>query len=342
MKLLLIVCLSLLCTYCSSAQEAERIGILVLAHGGSPTWQDAVHEAIQPLQAKYPVEVAFGMADPVTIQLGFDTLRKKSVTFVVVVPLFISTHSPIIRQTEYLLGIRKELADEPMMDHNHGQTASGTNDHQHPHAQESHLESTKVEGMKLQPLDIKQTVVMTKALDDHPLVAEILYDRVGELSRQSENETIVLVAHGPNDESDNQCWIQTMENLSDQLRALFTQKEGKKFKNIFCLTVRDDADTAIYEQAREHLRNVVRQAGKDGKVLVIPLFLSHGGVDRDIVTRLEGLGYEWSGKTLLPHSNITKFIELSISDAPRKTSPTLEKNKRLKRTAANRQQRTGR
>lgn len=318
MKLLVIVYLSLLFTNYSSAQEAERIGVLVLAHGGSPTWQDAVHEAIQPLQGKYPVEVVFGMADPVTIQHGFDALCEKSVTSVVVVPLFISTHSPIIRQTEFLLGIRKELADEPMMDHNHGDTTSASDDHQHSQVSECHSNSMKVESLKLKPLDIKQNVVMMKALDDHPLVAEILYDRVMELSRHSENEIIVLVAHGPNDEFDNRRWIQTMENLSDQMRTLFTQKEGKKFKNIFCLTVRDDADTSIYEQAKEHLRSVVRQAGKDGKVLVIPLFLSHGGVEGKIASRLEGLMYEWSGKTLLPHSNITKFIELSISDALKK------------------------
>lgn len=321
MKLLVIIYLSLLGANYSSAQEAERIGILVLAHGGSPTWQDAVHKAIQPLQGKYPVEIAFGMADPVTIQLGFDALRKKYVTSVVVVPLFISTHSPIIRQNEYFLGIRKELADEPMMDHNHDQTAPVTDVQQHSHASESYSESTKVEGMELEPLDIKQNVIMTAALDDHPLVAEILYDRVMELSRHPENETIVLVAHGPNDESDNQHWIQTMENLSDQIRALFMQKEGKKFKNIFCLTVRDDADTTIYAQAKEHLRSVVRQVGKDGKVLVTPLYLSYGGVERDIVARLKGLVYEWSGKTLLPHSGITKFIELSISDALKRLRP---------------------
>lgn len=310
-----LLALSLFCCILhSSAQEAEKTGILVLAHGGSQTWQDAVHEAVKPLQTKYVVAIAFGMADALTIQQGFVDLKKESVTKVVVIPLFVSTHSPIIRQTEYLLGLRKELADEPMINHNHGHDGANSNDEGHPDGRDNHIESSHKSDAHLQPLKLKQKIVMTKALDDHPLVAEILCERVTELSGQSDHETVILVAHGPNDESDNRHWVQTMENLSGQMRALFSVK-GKNFKNIFCLTVRDDADTNIHEQAKEHLRSIVRQAGKDGKVLIIPLFLASGGVEGKIATRLEGLTYEWNGKTLLPHPNIPKFIELSVSEA---------------------------
>ncbi|HEU5292599.1 MAG TPA: hypothetical protein VFU05_18250, partial [Cyclobacteriaceae bacterium] len=78
---------------------------------------------------------------------------------------------------------------------------------------------------------------------------------------------------------------------------------------------RDDADKEIYELAKENLRGLVRQAGKQGNVIVVPLLLSKGGVEQGIVKRLEGLNYKWSGKTLLPDPKITQFIESSVNEA---------------------------
>src|SRR3990172_1203611 len=301
------------CLISVMAQEDGKPVVLVLAHGGSSTWQTAVSDAVQPLEEMYPVVMAFGMADPVTIQQGLDELKQRAVNEVIVVPLFISSHSPIIRQTEYLLGIRKELADEPMLDHGHDQEEGG--EHNNHDAGSKHQHSAS-QG-RLQPLRTESRMIMAHALDDHPVVADILVERILELSHQPDQETIVLVAHGANGESDNRKWVKSMERISDQIRNLFNMKSGARFRNIFCLTVRDDADTNIYNQAKEHLRAVVRQAGKDGEVLVIPLYLSHGGVERDIVTRLEGLKYEWTGRTLLPDDRITEFIRHSVLDALR-------------------------
>lgn len=307
-----------LLSYCISyvlAQKVEKVGVLVLAHGGNPNWQKAVEEAVEPLRNKYTISIAFGMADPSTIEAGLKELEIQSVKKVVVVPLFVSSHSPIIRQTEFLLGFRKELADEPLPVHNHG---SVINHHEHNRflhqSEDTKQEYNHNKMVQLTPLKVNQKIIIAKALDEHPLVAEILSERVLELSREPDNETIVLVAHGPNDESDNKGWIKCMENLSDQMRALFAGK-GRRFKQIFCLTIRDDAPSEIYEQAKEHLRNIVRQAGKDGEVIVVPLLLAPGGVEKGIVSRLEGLQYKWSGKTLLPHPNITKFIEESVATA---------------------------
>ncbi|MCF6301264.1 MAG: hypothetical protein L3J52_09140, partial [Proteobacteria bacterium] len=116
------------------------------------------------------------------------------------------------------------------------------------------------------------------------------------------------------DEQDNKNWVKEIDNLADQIRAIQSEKEDR-FKQIFGLTVRDDADPAIYQQAKEQLRTLVYQSGKDGEVIVIPLLLSQGGIEYRYVERLEGLNYKWSGKALLPHPNITKFIKLSVENA---------------------------
>ncbi len=168
--------------------------------------------------------------------------------------------------------------------------------------------------MTLKPLNYKSEIILTKPLDDHSLVAEIIFDRISELSVNPKNETILIVAHGPNKEQDNKNWIKTIDSLVNQIRTIQLNK-GEKFKQLFGLTVRDDANHAIYEQAKEQFRTLVSQSGKDGDVIVIPLLLSQGGVEARYVKRLEGLNYKWSGKTLLPHPNITKFIQASVENA---------------------------
>src|SRR5699024_4414170 len=98
----------------SSSGFAQDTGVLILAHGGSEEWNDAVIEAAEPLKEKYKVEVAFGMANYVSMYHGIKALEKQGVSTIAVVPLFISSHSLIIRQTEYLLGKRDTLNERPM------------------------------------------------------------------------------------------------------------------------------------------------------------------------------------------------------------------------------------
>ena len=68
----------------------EKVGVLVLAHGGSAAWNQQVEEAVKPVRNSFPVEIAFGMALPRTIQEGIDKLEAQGVNKIVVVPLFIS------------------------------------------------------------------------------------------------------------------------------------------------------------------------------------------------------------------------------------------------------------
>lgn len=310
--------LSIVMISSSFTTNTEKVGVLILAHGGSHrSWDEAVKKATETLKQKYSVEVAFGMANPIKMQDGIDKLESQGVTKIVVVQLFISSYSPIIRQNEYLLGLRDTLADPPMLMMHHGSeqhTMKKEQDHHAMAAHTPHSMSNVKEKATLKPLKLKAEVILTRPLDAHPLVAEIIFNRISELSVNPEHETILIVAHGPNDEEDNKNWVKTMDTLADQIRSIQSEK-GSAFKQIFGLTVRDDANPAIYEQAKEQLRTLVSQSGKDGDVIVIPLLLSQGGVEARYVKRLEGLNYKWSGKTLLPHPNITKFIEISVENA---------------------------
>lgn len=294
-----------------SPANAQNTGVLIMAHGGSEEWNQHVKDAAEPLKEKYPVEFAWGMANYVTLQKSINRLEQRGVSEIIAVPLFISSHSPIIRQNEYLFGMRDSLADcaMPLMHHT-----------------EEYVEMTGAEvdssdymrGMlmppNLQPLDIEAEVTMTSALDNHDVVAQILHDRIAALSENPANETVVIAAHGPGRESDNRKWIDNMESLSRKIQGI-QQKQGKGFKQIFALTVRDDAEERIFNQAKEHLRAMVRQANQFGEVIVVPLFLSSGGREQAIAERLEGLDFKWSGKTLLPDEKISDFLLDSVEEA---------------------------
>lgn len=297
-----------------AAAQSQETGVLIMAHGGSDEWNQHVKDAADPLEEKYPVEFAWGMANYVTLQQGINRLEDKGVTEIIAIPLFISSYSPIIRQNEYLFGIRDSLADRamPLMHHT-----------------KEYVEMTGAEvdssdymhGMlmppNLQPLEINADVTMTSALDDHDVVAQILHDRVSALSNNPSDETVILAAHGPGQENDNVKWIENMESLSRKIQKI-QEEQGKGFKQIFALTVRDDAEERIFNQAKQQLRAMVRQANQFGDVIVVPLFLSSGGREQAIADRLKGLNYKWSGQTLLPDEKISDFLVNSVEEALKK------------------------
>lgn len=292
--------------------QAQDTGVLIMAHGGSEEWNRQVKEAAKPLEDRYNVEFAWGMANAVTLQKAITRLEKEGASKIVAIPLFISSYSPIIRQTEYLFGMRDSLADRPMPLMHHT---------------EEYVEMTGAEvdssdymhGMlmppNLQPLNINAEITMTKPLDDHEVVAQILLQRIGKLSQNPANETVLLAAHGPNSQSDNEKWVATMESLIGKIRELQESRNEPAFKQIFGVTVRDDASEAVFNQAKAQLRMLVRQSGMTGEVIVVPLFLSSGGREQAVAERLKGLDFRWSGETLLPHPLLTDFLESSIKDA---------------------------
>jgi len=333
---------------------AKDIGILILAHGGSAKWNRTVKEAVEFLKEDYHLEVLFTMGDPEAIEKKVRILEEKGVKKIVVVPLYISSYSPIVRQINYILGASKEPPKKPMVMFTKEEIEkikpfidllkeklpsnlswwiwerkpkpfvleAVLDEYEVYEEREKIMQSylyylslyrKKVERIK--PIKSNAEIIVTSPLDDHPVVISIVCDRILELSENPERETVILVAHGPNSEEDNVKWLLTMERIGKECDKKVKSLRGTSFRNVLSVTVRDDAPEPIYNQAKEHLRALVRQAGASGDVIVIPLLLARGGIEEGIVKRLEGLDYKWNGKTLLPHEGIRKFVETSIKEA---------------------------
>ena len=272
-------------------------GILLLAHGGRADWNQEVLGLAARISSNVPVEVAFGMANKRTIQEALDRLAEHEVTSIVAVPLFISSHSSVMRATEYLLGSRDEAPREmeafARMAARRG--SGGT-------ADDSGFDWTA-------PIEPRVPISVGPALDGHPLVAEILISRALDVSESPKDEVAVVVAHGPSSAADNELWLGNMGILVDEMSG----RTG--FSRIEHLTVRDDASEPIREQATEELRAVVEAAIEDGKAAVIvPLLLSYGGIEVGIRRRLEGLSYRMARQALLPDERLSEWVLLQVAE----------------------------
>ncbi len=263
------------------AAEAGE-GILLLAHGAHAhhghghhappsVWNANVEQLARALDTGRPTEVAFGMADPTTIQAAVDRLEGRGVKEIAVVPLFVSSHSPIIGNSRYILGLQPELAKTTRLRH-------------------------------LDRVSSAAKFRFAGAMDAHPLVSETLLERARAVTDDPAKTTVVLIAHGPNDEGENRLWLRDME-----VHAGFLRERGG-FRSVDVLTHRNDAPPPVKAEARAAFRERVAEAGRTGTVVVVPVLLSAGGIEAQLQADLEGLAYRFA-QPLMPHPNIGRWVE---------------------------------
>jgi sirohydrochlorin ferrochelatase len=289
--------------FIAGAQSTERQGVLLLAHGGKPEWNERVNAIVRDVGAQQPTEVAFGMATRPNIQAAVDRLAARGVTRIVAVPLFVSSHSSVITSTEYLLGLRSEMPRDLQIFAKMSHGGHGA-DHQTAGVEhQAHQDNTR-------PVVSPVPIVMTPALNGHPLVGSILLDRANEISETPAKEAVILVAHGPVPDADNDRWLADMKQLAQQLGST------ARFKSVDYLTVRDDAPKPIRDAAAEELRSLVsRRAGEGSRVLIVPLLLSYGGIEEGIRKRLDGLDYVMARHALTPDDRIVTWVFEMVNSA---------------------------
>jgi sirohydrochlorin ferrochelatase len=291
----LIVALLWTCIAVATAQGPGPEGLLLLAHGGSPSWNQRVGALAGAVGSEQPTEVAFGMASRPAIQAAIDRLVARRVSRIVAVPLFVSSHSSVVRGTEYLLGLTSsrpaDLAAFARMPH--GAAGAGHDDHD--------AAASAEENMK--PVASSVPIRMTGALDRHPLVGQILSSRAQSISSAPQTEAVILVAHGPNPEDDNARWLEDMAALASEVR------KSAPYRSVDCVTLRDDAPLAVREKATADLRQLVTgHHEKGGRVLVVPLLMSFGGIEQGIRKRLEGLDYTMAAQGLMPDDRVALWV----------------------------------
>jgi len=286
------------------AFEQTRQGILLLAHGGNPQWNDNVRALASRVDKDQPVEVAFGMATRANIQTAVDALAARGVTEIVAVPLFVSSHSSVVTSTQYLLGVRAEappeLAAFAKMSHGSAHGAAAGTTSRHGHAPDP-AEATR-------PVKSPVPVRMSGAFDSHPIVAAILADRARAISIEPAREAVILVAHGPVSDAENQQWLNNLGVLAGGVRT------SAAYASIDWMTVRDDAPAAIRDAATAELRALVAKRAQAGaRVLIVPVLLSFGGIEQGIRKRLDGLDYVMTTQAIMPDERLVDWIKAQLA-----------------------------
>lgn len=286
-----------------SLPAAERWGVLVMAHGGGPAWNDTVRRTVRNAALDAPVEIFFGMAasdgEREALAGALLSLRQRGADRVLAVPLLVSSHSEVYRQYEYMLGLRPEPGFSE-------QDVRGMG------AQGGHAHHAGPPGAWPPPPAADHAslpVFLTRALDDSPELLAALRTRAKALIPSPAGHSLLLVAHGPNGERENRLWLKTLRRLAAGLEA------DPGFKDVRVLTLRDDAPPAVKERATAELRRAVQGRARGGTpALVAPVLISAGGIEQGIRDRMSGLEYRLA-EPLGDHPAISAWIARKVAES---------------------------
>nr|QNO51647.1 hypothetical protein JFJFMGFI_00046 [Methanosarcinales archaeon ANME-1 ERB6] len=287
------------------------------------------------------------------IHEAVDKLDEQGVTKIIAVPLFISSHSGHIGEIEYVLGLRETLPGASMMSSTRQETLPGMSviSRTRTFVEGVEMERSVIsregryfvsytpissgvsatgvsvmqhggEEEELVLVDTTAEIVLTGAIDNHTLIAQILADRAAELSVNATNETVVLVAHGTYNETHFAGWVNSSESLAEKVKLILKYSKGMEIEYV--------RYSFVFANPMVHpdlvTRAVVENVSATSYPIVVPLMVSEGFFTSTYIPFMElaGLdyGYPESGKrTLTPHPNVPNWIE--VTAAKELTYPTI-------------------
>ncbi|QYR24344.1 cobalamin biosynthesis protein CbiX [Paenibacillus sp. sptzw28] len=202
------------------------------------------------------------------IQDGIDRLEAEGVTDLYVLPLFVSSGSTHVDD------IAQAFGQPPVSAERTGE-----------------LEPFRISS--------RTRVHFGAPIDDDPVIAELLYSNIRELSESPARESLLLIAHGASDAVFQERWRRGMTQLARRLRELggFAHAE-------IAMLLPDEAASKL---------QALTQQRPDEAVIVVPLFLSSGYFTRTVIpSRLGELPYRYNGRAMLPHPCVLRWMERQI------------------------------
>ena len=260
--------------YVSDAELTGDRGLLLLAHGFRDFGDRKLKEQVQPMAEAFPTAFAFGMAMMMSdhIQLALDDLEAAGAQQIIVIPAVSTPHNSLIRQWEYIFGLRDE-ADYAAV----------------PRVQ------TNAE------------VVIVAPPGDDPLVAEILLDYAYEISTDPANEIVIVVAHGPSSAADNVKELEMLSNLAEVMMedSDFANIMGMTLQDDAPPDIRDGNVQRIRAVVEDG-----QAEGKE--VLVVTNLMGTRTIQSQLRRDLDGLDYKFNTKGMTQHDNFVKWMGVTV------------------------------
>lgn len=238
-------------------------GVLLVAHGSRiPQWRKNVEQLVEEIHTAERVELAFldGEGEE-GIEGTLARFLQKGVDEALVIPLFVCSGSAHLEEIRSILGF--------------GEVEAG----------ESFFGEEK--GIRL---------TWTEPLDDHPLIRQILRERIQQLSSNPREEVLMLVAHGSEEEGKREEWVTMVARIASSIGKEFS------FAGATYATIHPD-----------NLRKRALLASRFHRLIVVPLFICSGYYTGDFIPKqLEGVNHQYDGRSYLPHPNVVKWVEETI------------------------------
>jgi hypothetical protein len=259
-----------------------------MAHGGGKQWDQDVLAALSPLKEKHDVEVAFGMADAESLQEGVSKLESRGAKQIAVVRLFISGDS-FKKETEQVLGLVSGApARAPASDEHAGHQV---------HQDQGH-------SMEFWRIDTRASFALSQeGLVEAPEMGNVLLDRARTLSREPAQEDVLILAHGPGDDAENERWLAELDRRADTVR------KALPFRRVQVQTLREDWPEKR-KVAEQRIREFVARASREnGRAIVIPFRVQGFGPYAKV---LDGLEFVSDGRGLIPDPEVTRWVARQI------------------------------
>jgi hypothetical protein len=259
--------------YVSDRSLKGSTGVLILSHGVGENSDRAMKQAFEPLAAKKPTAIGFGMSmmNSAHLQAAVDDLVARGAKTIVLVDEGTTTkYNSLTRHWQYIFGL---------------------------HPESSYLDVPKVRAPGVRFL-------WAGHFNDSPLVTDMIYENAKSVSRNPAKETLILVGHGPEDNADNGPDLKILQAHVDRIAA------KKEFADVKIINLQDDAIRPIRESNVRTLRKWVEQAGRQGnEVIVVAVAAASWGVQNHIKQDLRGLKYTFAEKGLSENPKFVTLVE---------------------------------
>lgn len=143
-----------------------------------------------------------------------------------------------------------------------------------------------------------------EGLVDATGMGAVLADRATALSKAPAKEDVLILAHGPGDDAENARWLAKLDERAAVLRS------RAPFRRVQVETLREDWPDKRTEAEKRIRAYVERATAEGGKAIVLPFRVQGFGPYARV---LEGLDYASDGKGLIPHAEVTRWIEHEIT-----------------------------
>jgi sirohydrochlorin ferrochelatase len=260
------------------AASPAEIGVVIMPHGATQPWNDAVERVIEPLKGKHKIEMAYGMGDPQIIQDAVTRLEQQGSKRIVFARMY-ALENHVKATTDYILGLAENPPDQG---HDH-------------HA--------------VPPAQIRSAALFSSfgGYEEDPAIADILHERIMEISKDPSKENVILLAHGEKTEEGNARWLAVMNANIEKLKR---DPHCAKLKTIRAATLREDWPE-LREKSLAEIRKLIQEESKTGRVLVIANRLYGSGPYKKV---LNGLEFTMNEKGFA-HPLLTRWLERRIEQA---------------------------